>query len=236
MKCRPFLPWIPAILLILCGNFSFSQSTAQPAPDIHHADRFEEKAQIVQNGGIDVVFLGDSITHFWDVAGENVQKSYFGDFRLVNLGLGWNCTEHVLWELENIPADRISPKAVMMMIGTNNIGNKHNTPDEVIAGNAAILAKVRTLWPDARILLLGIFPRGEQPTDSFRAVIAQTNEGLAKLADGQHIFYLNIGEKFLDDDGYMHAEISPDRLHLTADGYEIWAKAVEPILRSWVAE
>lgn len=244
MKRRSFLQLLPALLLTFSGSWSFAQEAAEtvpfaatvPAADIHHSDRFEEKAGIIQQGGIDVVFLGDSITHFWDVAGKDVQQKYFGDMRLVNLGLGWNCTQHVLWELENIEADKISPKAVMMMIGTNNIGNKGSSPEEVIAGNAAILEKVRTLWPDAKILLLGVFPRGERPDNRFRAIISETNAGLAQLADREHVFFLDIGKKFLDDDGFMHADIAPDRLHLTPDGYEIWGKSVEPILRSWIVE
>ena len=104
-----------------------------PDPDINHRDRFEEKAQCVSEGNIDLVFLGDSITHHWDNAGKEVQKKYFGDIRLVNLGMGWNRTQHVLWELEAIDAEKISPKAVMVMIGTNNLGKGRRAGD-VIAG------------------------------------------------------------------------------------------------------
>lgn len=234
------------LILSLLSAFSVcvsaSEEAAVPCPttvaaaDIHHADRFEEKAKIVAEGRIDLVFLGDSITHFWDVAGKDVQEKYFGDLRHVNLGLGWNCTEHVLWELENIDSAKIAPRAVMLMIGTNNLGNKKNSPEEVAAGNAAIVKKVCELWPDAKLLLLGVFPRGNQPNDHYRALIAETNQKLAQLADGQNVFFLDIGERFLDDDGILHKTISPDFLHLTADGYEIWGKAVSPILHGWVLE
>lgn len=235
MLRRTFLQLVPAILLTISCHLCLAQNTVVPAADIHHADRFAEKSGIVQNGEIDLVFLGDSITHGWDTTGKSVQEKHFGDLKLVNLGLGWNCTEHVLWELENIPADKIAPRAVMIMIGTNNIGNKQNTAEEVIAGNAAILKKVQALWPDAKILLLGVFPRGEQPTNPFRAIISDTNSGLAKLADNAHVFFLDLGPKFLDENGVLHAETAPDRLHLTPAGYEIWANSVEATLRGWIA-
>lgn len=211
-------------------------STTVPAEDVHHVDRFEEKAKIIENGRIDLVFLGDSITHFWDVAGLAIQEKYFGDLRRVNLGLGWNCSQHVLWELENIQADKISPKAVMLMIGTNNIGNKKNTPEETAFGNAAVIRKVHALWPNAKILVLGIFPRGNLKDDPLRAIIQETNQKIEKLADRQNVFFLDIGERFLNEDGTLPKNIAYDFLHLTPDGYEIWGKSVAPLLRSWVAE
>jgi len=211
----------------------FAQTTAEP--DIHHADRFAEKAEIVKGGNIDVVFLGDSITHFWDEAGKAEQEKHFGDLRRVNLGLGWNCTQHVLWELENIDAKAISPKAIMIMIGTNNIGNKHHSAEQVIAGNEAILKKVRTFWPDAKILLLGVFPRGKEATNGHRATIQAVNTGLENFADGEHIFFQNPGLGFLNEDGTMRDEITRgDYLHLSPTGYDEWGKAVSPILHNWV--
>ncbi len=211
-------------------------STTVPASDIHHADRFEEKAKIIEKGRIDLLFLGDSITHFWDEAGYSVQEKYFDDIRRVNLGLGWNCTQHVLWELDNIQADKISPKAVMLMIGTNNIGNKNNTPEETAFGNAAVIQKIQELWPNAKILVLGIFPRGNLKDNPFREIIRETNDKIEKLADRQNVFFLDIGERFLNEDGTLPKNIAPDFLHLTPDGYEIWGKSVAPLLRSWIAE
>lgn len=214
-----------------------------PDPDINHRDRFEEKARCVSEGNIDLVFLGDSITHHWDNAGKEVQKKYFGDIRLVNLGMGWNRTQHVLWELEAIDAEKISPKAVMVMIGTNNLGKGRRagdviggTPEEIAAGNAAIVKKVRELWPNAKILVLGVFPRGHHPKDPYRAKISKANTELAKLADNETVFFLDLAPNLLDDEGFLQASVAPDFLHLTPAGYEIWAKAVSPILHAWIME
>ncbi|MBQ4144767.1 MAG: GDSL family lipase [Thermoguttaceae bacterium] len=219
------------------------EAAVVPDPDINHLDRFEEKAKIVSEGKIELVFLGDSITHHWDNAGKNVQKKYFGDIRLVNLGMGWNRTQHVLWELETIEAEKISPKAVMVMIGTNNLGKGRRpgdvvggTPDEIVAGNAAIVKKIRELWPNAKILLLGDFPRGHQPTDPYREKIAKANAELAKLADKETVFFMDLTPNLLDDDGFLQTPITPDFLHLTPAGYEIWARAVSPVLHAWVME
>lgn len=205
-----------------------------PASDIRHEQRFREKAALVAQGKVDLLFLGDSITHRWDTDGKDVQERFFGDIRRVNLGLGANLTQHVLWELENIEADKISPKVVMLLIGTNNLGNRNDSPADTAAGTAAVVEKVRELWPDARILLLGIFPRGNSPEDPFRKRIAETNAKIELIADRETVFYLDLGERFLDDSGTLRSTIAPDYLHLSETGYEIWGKAVAPILRCWI--
>lgn len=245
MKRRFFLLAMAPLLLWTTALVAKEAPAAAPLaenpaavanPGIHHADRFEEKAKIIAEGNIDLVLMGDSITHFWDSTGKAQQERFFGKYRRVNIGLGWNGTQHLLWELDHIKADSIAPKAIMLMIGTNNIGWLNQTPEQAIGGIEAVVAKTRALWPHAKILLLGVFPRGAQPNDRFRPMIDQINASIEKLADGKSVVYLNINDKFLTPEKVLPAEIMPDRLHPNDKGYEIWGQAVSPILDSWLAE
>ena len=190
--------------------------------------RHESFNERVRQGNIDLVFIGDSITQGWEGAGKDVWKKYYGDRNAVNLGIGGDRTQHVLWRLENGNIEGISPKVAVLMIGTNNSGD--NAPEEIADGIEAIVKKLREQLPRTKILLLGIFPRGSGPSDTRRQVNQETNEFVSKLADGEHIFYLDIGEEFLEDNGTLSREITPDLLHLSPKGYEIWAKAIEPKL------
>ncbi len=181
----------------------------------------------VQQGDVDLIFIGDSITHGWEGAGKEVWQRFYGGRNAVNLGIGGDQTCHVLWRLDNGNIAGISPKLAVMMIGTNNVGSGHSA-QQTAAGVKAIVDKLRTKLPQTKILLLAIFPRGADNKDALRQSNTKTNQMIAKLADGRKVFYLDIGAKFLCPDGKLSKEIMPDRLHPNARGYEIWAEAIEP--------
>jgi len=187
----------------------------------------------------EIVLLGDSITHFWggEPSGEHVGgrrtapevwDRFFGTRRVVNLGYGWDRTENVLWRLRHGEFEHVSPKVVVVMIGTNNI--PLNTPVEIAAGIAAICDEIHQRSPASRILLLGIFPRGEKP-DANRATIDAVNQRIARF-DGRDgaVTYLDIGDRFLAADRSISKDLMYDFLHPTAKGYEVWATAMEPTL------
>ncbi|MBQ3349578.1 MAG: GDSL family lipase [Thermoguttaceae bacterium] len=200
----------------------------------HHNARFKEKAAIVAAGGVDLVLLGDSITHRLDSTGKTVQDKHLGEYKRVNLGFGGIGTHHLLWVLDNIDADAIHPKAVMLLIGTNNIGWLKQTPEMTIGGVEAIVAKVRTLWPDAKLLVMGVFPRSELPTDPSREKVRTVNAAISKLADGKNVVFMDIGDKFLNQDGVETRDILSDFVHPTVKGYEIWLGSVAPTLKDWL--
>jgi lysophospholipase L1-like esterase len=189
--------------------------------------RHESMNNRVKKGDVDLLFIGDSITQGWEGAGKEVWKKYYDKRNAVNLGISGDQTQHVLWRLENGNIDGISPKLAVIMIGTNNANAKHKA-DDIVAGVRAIVEKLRDKLPQTKILVLGIFPRGEDDNNPIRQVNMKANEGIAKLADGKMIFYLDIGEKFLDPDRKLSKEIMPDRLHLSPKGYTIWAESIEP--------
>jgi beta-glucosidase len=179
----------------------------------------------IAKGNVDLLLIGDSITQGWEGAGKDAWKKYYEPRNAVNLGIGGDRTEHVLWRLDNGNVEGIKPKLAVLMIGTNNSGA--NSAEEIGAGIQAIVKKLREKLPETKVLILAIFPRGEKP-DATREKNAKASQIASELADNKNVFYLDIGPKFLTDDGTLTAEIMPDRLHLSPAGYEIWATATEP--------
>ena len=180
----------------------------------------------VQQGNVDLLFIGDSITHGWEGGGKEVWEKYYAKRNAVNLGIGGDRTEHVLWRLENGNLEGIRPKLAVLMIGTNNSGA--NTSEEIAEGVKAIVEKLRAKQPQMKVLVLAIFPRGANNENPNRKVNTKANELIAKLADEKNVFFLDIGPKFLDADGTLSKETMPDLLHLTPKSYETWAEAIEP--------
>ncbi len=191
----------------------------------------------------EVVLIGDSITHFW--GGEPVEpkgnrgadawKDLFGERKVLNLGFGWDRTQNVLFRIQDGELDGLKPKLVVLHIGTNNLSTSKNaptnTPAQVAEGIDAIIASVKKKCPDAKIVLMGVFPRGEKADNPFRAKIAEINVILARTYASQPgVTYLDITGKFLNPDGSMSKEVMGDFLHPSAKGYAIWAEALKPHL------
>jgi beta-glucosidase len=173
-----------------------------------------------------VIFIGDSITQGWEGEGRDVWAKYYAPRNAVNLGIGGDRTQHVLWRLDNGNLDGLKPKAAVLMIGTNNSNGEDNTPGQIAEGVAAIVQKLRAKLPDTKILLLAIFPRSEN-FSAQRGKLAMINQVLHKHADEQNVFWVDFGHKFLRADGTMPRELMPDYLHLSRKGYEIWAESME---------
>jgi lysophospholipase L1-like esterase len=196
--------------------------------------RHDPFVQTAKTGDFDILFAGDSITDWWQQAaptgGTDVQKKYFSDAKVANFAIAGDTTQGVLWGLQNGEGQGHKPKAVMLMIGTNNTGP--NTGPEIAEGVGAVVYELRKDFPDAKIMLLAIFPRGAGPTDANRMKNEEANKIIARLDDGKHVFFRNINDKFLDPQGRLIG-FRPDNLHPTAEGYEIWAKAVSDTLKSW---
>ena len=188
----------------------------------------------VAKGNVDLVFIGDSITQGWEGRGKGVWAKFYGKRNTVNLGIGGDRTQHVIWRLDNGNLKDISPKAAVIMIGTNNAGS--NTSKEIADGVTAIVKQIRTKSPKTQILLLGVFPRGTNNADKRRQVNEGANAIFKKLADGKHVHYLDIGPKFLEKDGTLTRKIMPDLLHLSEAGYTIWAESIEAKLKELMGE
>jgi len=181
----------------------------------------------VKQGNVDLILVGDSITHGWEGAGEECWQRYYADRKAVNMGIGGDRTQHVLWRLENGHLDGISPKLAVVMIGTNNSNGQDHTAEQIGDGIVAVCKMIRQRCPQTKVLLLAVFPRGAGPNPQ-RDKNAKASELASKIADGKMIHYLDIGPKFLGPDGSLSRDIMPDYLHLSEAGYRIWAEAIEP--------
>ncbi len=200
---------------------TFTQTTQRMGP------RHEGFVDTARKGNIDLLLHGDSITDWWVRGDENkaMFDKYFGNIRTANFAVAGDTTQGVLWGLRNGEGQGFQPKAVMLMIGTNNMGP--NTPPEVAEGVGAVVLELRHDFPDAKILLLAIFPRG-LPGDAVRDRVAETNKIIRKLDDQKHVFYLDIGATFLDEKGvFLPDAFMSDNLHPQAKGYDLWGQAIQ---------
>jgi len=198
-------------------------------PTPFNPKRHAEFVEIAKKGGIDVLLQGDSITDGWRSGGKAVYDKNFGPLKAANFGIGGDTTQGVLYRMDNGEMEGYTPKLMMLMIGTNNTGR--NTPEEIAEGIKLIVTKFRDKFPQAKVLLLGVFPRSANKTDKARIATVDINKIISKYGDGKNVVYLDIGDKFLDKDGVIPVEIMKDRLHPTPKGYEIWAEAVMPTIR-----
>jgi lysophospholipase L1-like esterase len=217
-----------------------AEETTTPAPRYDHGLIREKtiNAIVKQHPDAELVFIGDSITEGWDFDGprygRNVWMKYYGKRRALNLGSRGDQTQNVVWRLDHGNLDGLHPKLAVVMIGTNNSGS--NTPDEVRDGVRAVVEKLRAKVPGCKVLVLSIFPRGHSADDRLRKLNDAANKKIAKLADGEHVFYLDIGPKFLGPDGTLPPQIMPDYLHPNERGYEIWARSIEPAVARLLGE
>jgi len=185
--------------------------------------------EIARKGNVDVLFLGDSITDGWRGGGKEIWNKYYKPLHAANFGIGGDRTEHVLWRLQHGELEGIHPKVAVLMIGTNNLGS--NSPEQIAEGIKAIVDEIRDKTPKTKVLLLGVFPRAPKADDPARAKIKKINGIIAQMDDGgKHIRYLDIGDKFLDNEGNLPKDVMPDFLHPNQKGYEIWAEAMQPTL------
>jgi lysophospholipase L1-like esterase len=190
----------------------------------------ERFLKIAKEGKTRLVFLGDSITAGWAGQGKKeIWDTAFNAYEPANFGIGGDRTQHVLWRITHGELEGVQPKAVVLMIGTNNSGT--DSAEDIAKGITAIVQAVRSKQPQAKILLLAVFPRGEKASPNpARDKLNQVNAIIAKLDDGKQVHYLDIGAKFLQEDGRLAKEIMPDFLHLSPAGYQIWADAIGPKL------
>lgn len=228
--------WLAAFALLAAPAAANTATTpADKMGEKWWAKRHAEKKARVAEGGVDLVFLGDSITQGWETVGAAAWDRHFGHRNAVNLGFSGDRTEHVLWRIDDGTLDGIAPKAAVIMIGTNNIGHDSNTPEETAEGVAAVVGRVRAKLPDTQILLLGVFPRDAAPDGAKRAAVRAVTAGIAGLKDDA-VHFLDIGNDFLVKDGTLPAAIMPDALHLSAEGYDRWARAIEPVVARLLGE
>jgi len=196
----------------------------------------QKLADMKKQGEVDLLMIGDSITHGWENSGAETWKKYYGPRKAFNLGFSGDRTENVLWRLQHGAVDNISPKLAVIMIGTNNAGHRQDKAADTAAGVKAIIAELQKRLPKTRILLLAIFPRGASTSNNLRKLNTATNEIIKGYADNKKVFYLNINKTFLAENGDLPRAVMPDLLHPKKKGYAMWAEAMEPTIKKLMGE
>jgi len=211
-----------------------------PRTDSNSEIAHEQLLVKAKQGHIDVYFEGDSITRRWGALDypellENWKKNFFG-WNAANFGWGADKVENILWRLENGELDNINPKVIVLLAGTNNVGNKI-PPEGTYAAAAsitkrleAVLGVMQSKAPRAVIIVTAIFPRNDNM--AVMPEINQINANLARMADGKKIRFLNVNDRLADRDGVLHeGMVNPrDKLHPILKGYQVWADRLKPLL------
>jgi lysophospholipase L1-like esterase len=233
-------------LLVARGIFLVSSSlAAQPADQ--PVERTDTNSRIAHSqlldkarrNGVDIYFEGDSITRRWGATDypellANWNRNFLG-WNAADFGWGGDTTQNILWRIENGELDGVHPKVIVLLAGTNNVGNGTPAGDEdataagITRGVEAIIRLMRTKAPEASIVLMAIFPRNDNM--AVMPVIARINANLSTLADGRKIRFRNINDQLADTDGRLFDGMvnARDKLHPTVRGYQVWADALKPI-------
>ena len=223
--------WMVALIVVMSCQTLFAQPPQNSTTTPQHLHswwtvRNDAVNERVKQGHVDLLMIGDSITHGWEGV-PAIWNQYYAPRNAVNMGFGGDRTQHVLWRLGHGHLDGISPKLAVLMIGTNNSNGTDNTAEEIADGIVAICKLIQAKCPKTKILMLAIFPRNADPSPQ-REKNAKASQLASKIADNKTIFYLDINDKFLAADGKLPKEIMPDFLHPNEAGYKIWAEAMEP--------
>jgi lysophospholipase L1-like esterase len=187
-----------------------------------------EQLAVAEKGNVDLMFIGDSITEGWPAAQWNAS---FGKYRPANFGIGGDHTGNLLWRLQDPRLARLKPKAIVLLIGVNNLGLCGETPDQIFTGIKAVVAALRAQFPAARILLNAVLPTGQAPDSERRQQVLALNRQVATLGDGAHVLYRDYGARLVQPDGSIAPDIMPDFLHLSEQGYRLWADAMLPDIK-----
>jgi beta-glucosidase len=224
------------LAVVLSHGISSAENSATvpvPRDQEEWLERHRSMNRRVEEGRVGLLWIGDSIVQNWENQGKSTWDKYYAGREAVNLGISGDRTEHVLWRLQHGNLEGGSPQLAIVMIGQNNGG--HNSAHEIAQGVTAIVESIRNKLPDTKILLLGIFFRGEKPNEE-QITLAAANEELSRLDDGVHIHYMNINRIFLRPDGTIPGSLMPDFEHPSAEGHRIWAEAIEPKVAELLGE
>jgi len=231
--------WLVLFLVAIVSVAAAQNPQVAPAPKNSGGwrNKHEEYVAAAQKGGIEILFLGDSITEFWRTAGKDVWAENYGSLKAANFGIAGDRVENILWRITNGELDGVKPKVVVLLAGINNSwGTKRDQQEErgrfIAAGLAEIVKTIREKLPETKILLLAIFPLG----DGTAPCVRLANETIAKLDNGKTIRFLDIGPKLAGAEGNVPKDIMPDGVHPSAKGYEVWAQAMAQLLKEMLGK
>jgi lysophospholipase L1-like esterase len=231
-RSQPFR-WLATLILLICATaipLMAADGIATTTPDKTKYDSEKGKASLdvtlkrleEAKAGCQLIFIGDSITAGWlGGNGKDVWAAHFAKYQPLNFGIGGDRTQHILWRLENPDLTKIHPKVGVILIGTNN---KEDTAENIAAGVKAVINKTQAVFPGIKLVLLSIMPN-QRATE----LMATANQTIKTFADGKDVILLDIAA-LMTKEGDNWKGLSADKLHLSKEGYELWANALDPIL------
>lgn len=181
-----------------------------------------------------VVFLGDSITQGWEGAGAEAWAREFAPLGALQIGVGGDRTEHVLWRLGQAPLTRLDPEVVVLMIGTNNASTGRDSGELIVRAIRAVVDTLLEQCPRARVVLLDIPPRGQR-MNPLRGLVLQVNQALSQVRWTDRVRFVRVGDEFVRGDGSIDEAAMPDHLHFSSSGYDRWARSIRPAVDSALA-
>ncbi len=239
---RPFLPLLVLAMLSSATSALRAEDAATPAPRAIDYEwmsvatwrkMHDEDVAIAARGGVDVLFVGDSITEGWEWNEGEHWKKHFVPLGAANFGIGGDTTQNVLWRLDHGSVGVLQPKVVVLLIGTNNLGRESAAPAEVARGVEAIVARLCTAFPAAKLIVHGVFPCDASAQAEIRGRVAALNAELRKLDGGDgRVLFRDVGARFLEPDGSISPAVMPDGLHLSPEGYRRWAEELAPLVHT----
>jgi len=229
---------LPARAQLRCAAFdSWPPAAPEPREAAEPVATFNRINIAVKTQPYRVLFLGDSITERWDEplwGAKAVWDVHMAPRGVLNAGVSGDRTEHLRWRLDHGNLDGPTPKGVVLLIGTNDLGHGR-PPNQAAEGIRQTLVELRAKLPDTRILLLGLWPRGATAEDRLRQEVVEVNKLISACGDGQMITYADIGGVLLEPNGVLSRTVSPDLLHFTATGYERLVPKLDPLIDKLVA-
>lgn len=228
--------------LLACDSSPQAPASVQPKPrsveypwmSIERWYRMHsEDVGVAAQGQAELLFIGDSITEGWP---EHLMEQYFAAYKPANFGIGGDQTDNLLWRLQNGSVGQLQPRVVSLLIGVNNFGLRGDAPSDVVMGIQAVTAELQSAFPQSHIILHGIFPYRESADSPERTWVRAVNSEISALAAAPNIHFIDIGPQLVKPNGQIAEEIMPDFLHLSEQGYQIWADELMPLVARLFAQ
>jgi len=201
---------------------------AKPGWVARHEQKRSEAAE--QGEKVNWVFLGDSITQAWESLGKDAFQHYFSALNVLNLGFDGDRTEHILWRINNGALDGLSPKGVLLLVGTNNTSHFFDAPEDTATAIAVIADAIHKKVPNAKVVIHAILPSGRRNEDKKRQRNHQVNRMIRWLRQRPYIEWLDLSPLFVDQDGVIPESVMADALHPNEAQYSVWAESLAPVL------
>jgi lysophospholipase L1-like esterase len=213
--------------------------------------RHEEKLAEIKRRPIDLIWLGDSITQDWENTGPEpwndfapAWRHFYGDRNALNLGFKGDTTSHLLWRMQNGELDGLHPKAVIILIGANNMGRVHWTARQTVAGIDAVVAETKKRLPGAKILLLSVLPSiRNKYVDRTTAAINADLAARYGHHEVENVSYKDVTALFMKDGAVDRTQFLDDHLtppdpplHPTAQAQTHLAETIEPLVAQMLGD